>query len=192
MAPGDLLPADTLVTFSVDMTDAVGTDAHAFDPSADQVYINGVFGFVGWDATSLAAFQLTNNPPGSEIYSLQVLMPVGSPVEVTYKYSINGPDNEAAGGQNHVRFVRQVGSYVLPQDSFGNQLVEDSFGNLQASASTPGHVLISWLGRPGIHLQSSGGVSSGSWQDYPQTDGAGSTNWPTAGAARFFRLIRPF
>ena len=31
--PADLLPEDTLVTFTVNMTNAVGTDAHVFDPS---------------------------------------------------------------------------------------------------------------------------------------------------------------
>src|SRR5436190_2760227 len=32
--PADLLPVDTTVTFRVNMTNAVGTDAHAFDPAS--------------------------------------------------------------------------------------------------------------------------------------------------------------
>ncbi len=60
--PADFLPADTVVSFSVDMAQAVGTDAHAFAPASDQVFINGApNGFATWDA-SLP--MLTNNPVG--------------------------------------------------------------------------------------------------------------------------------
>jgi hypothetical protein len=186
--PNDLLPADTTVTFRVNMTNAVGTDSHAFDPSAgDAVYINGVPSFVGWDV-SLPV--LSNTPVGSTNYSVDILVPKGSPVMLTYKYGINGIDDEAAANNNHVRYVRQTGTYVMPLDKFGTQTVEPSFGNLQASSSTAGHVLISWLGRPGVHLQTKSSLS-GSWTDHPETDGLSSTNWPSAGGPQFFRLIKP-
>jgi len=186
--PNDLLPADTTVTFRVNMTNAVGTDAHAFDPaSGDAVYINGVPSFVNWD-TSLPS--LSNNPVGSTNYSIDIFLPKGSPVMQTYKYGINGVDDEASANNNHVRYVRQTGTYVMPLDKFGTQTVETSFGNLQASASTPGHVMISWLGRPGVHLQTKSSIT-GSWTDHPETDGLASTNWPSAGAPQFFRLIKP-
>ena len=49
--PNDLLPADTLVTFTLNMTNAVGNDAHAFNPDAgDWVAINGIPSFAAWDA----------------------------------------------------------------------------------------------------------------------------------------------
>ncbi len=189
-SPSDFLSAETLVTFTVNMTNAVGTDSHAFDPSAgDKVYLNGIPSFVGWDPTSLAPFELTNNPVGSRLYTLPLLRPKGSPIQVTYKYSINGGDNEAGTGQNHVRYIRAVGTYTMPMDTFGNQYVEPSFGNLQASPSTAGHVLISWLGRPGVNLQTSTDLTR--WLDHPETDGLSSTNWPSSGGPLFFRLIKP-
>jgi hypothetical protein len=186
--PNDLLPADTTVTFRVNMTNAVGTDAHAFDPaSGDVVFINGVPSFVNWD-TGLPP--LANNPVGSTNYSVDIFLPKGSPVMQTYKYGINGIDDEAPANNNHVRYVRQTGTYVMPLDKFGTQTVETSFGNLQASPSTAGHILISWLGRPGVHLQTKSSIT-GAWTDHPETDSLSSTNWPSVGAPQFFRLIKP-
>jgi hypothetical protein len=185
--PSDLLPADTTVTFQVSMTNAVGTDAHPFDPVNDAVFINGVPTFATWD-TFLP--QCTNNPVGSRIYSIDLLVPKGGPVQQTYKYGINGVDDEAGAGQNHVRYIRSTGTYVMPLDVFGNQLVESSFGDLKATASIPGRVLISWTGRPGVHLQTKPALV-GSWTDHPETDGLSSTNWPTDGNALLFRLVRP-
>lgn len=186
--PNDLLPADTTVTFRVNMTNAVGTDSHVFNPSAgDVVLINGVPSFANWD---IFLPQLTNNPAGSTNYTIDILVPKGSPVMQTYKYGINGADDEASSGNNHVRYIRQTGTYVMPVDKFGTQTVEPSFGNLQASASTAGHVMISWLGRPGVHLQTKASLT-GPWTDHPETDGLSSTNWPSGGSAQFFRLIQP-
>ena len=181
-----------MVTFTVNMTNAVGTDAHAFDPTMDLVYINGIPIFTSWDSISLASFELTNNPVGSKLYSLPLLVPKNSPIQLTYKYSINGSDNEAAANNNHVRYIRQVGSYTMPLDTFGTMTTEPSFGNLKAGPASAGHVLISWLGRPGVHLQGRSSLSTGSWQDYPATDGLSSTNWPVSDSSTFFRLIRPY
>ena len=128
--PADLLPEDTLVTFTVNMTNAVGTDAHVFDPSTDQVYINGDF-YNGWNGNTWDTTlpQLTNNPVGSRLYSIQSLVPQGNSDSLTYKFSINGSDNEAPSGQNHFRYVRTAGAYTLPLDKFGNQYAEPySFG----------------------------------------------------------------
>jgi hypothetical protein len=187
--PSDLLPEDTLVTFQVSMTNAISTGGQPFDPAADAVYINGVpSGFLGW-GPSLP--QLTNNPVGSGIYSVDILVPKGSPVVQVYKYGINGSDNEAAVNSNHSRPIRTTGTYVMPLDQFGNQYVEPSFGNLQASHATPGNVLISWLGRPGVHLQSRANLTSAPWVDHMETDGLSSTNWPAGSGSQFFRLIKP-
>jgi hypothetical protein len=181
------------------MTNAVGTDSQVFDPTTDAVYMNGDFmgelsggspGWLPWTQGNLAPYQLTNISP-SLIYSITLDIPKGNSLALTYKYSINGPDNEAASGSNHVRYIRAVGQYTLPLDQFGNQYVEPSFGNLKASLSPPGHVLVSWLGRPGVHLQTLSSLNSSAWQDHPETDGLMSTNWPAAGGRLFFRLIKP-
>ena len=188
--PSSLLPMDTMVTFRVSMTNAVGTDSHVFDPSTDSVYLNGVPSFGTWDSSLLP--QLTNNPVGSKVYSLDVLLAKGSTVQQTYKYGINGNDDEAPQNNNHVRYVRTTDTYVMPLDTFGAMVVEPSFGNLQASVSeTPGHVLISWLGRPGVYLQTKASLSGGLWVDHPETDGMSSTNWPSGGSNLFFRLVQP-
>jgi hypothetical protein len=187
--PSDLLTADTTVTFRVSMTNAVGTDSHVFDPSTDGVYLNGVPIFTSWDGFLP---QLTNNPVGSKVYSIDLLIPKGAPIQQTYKYGINGNDDEAPQGNNHVRYIRATGTYVMPLDTFGAMVVEPSFGNLQATASTtPGHVLISWLGRPGVFLQTKTSVSGGLWVNRPETDGLSSTNWPSGGSSLFFRLVKP-
>src|SRR5512133_885375 len=200
-SPADLLPVETLVTFTLNMTNAVGTDSHTFDPLADHVYLNGVpNGFAAWD-TSLP--ELTNYPAGSRIYTIQVLLPQGSPVRQTYKYSINGADDEAASGNNHVRTVRQVGTYSFPMDTFGTPYVEPDFGQLAVGAALNGQVPVSWLGRPGVHLQTATDLT-GPWQDLMATDGAtwttgimssngfvSQTNYPTASARTFFRLVKP-
>ena len=118
------------MTFTVNMTNAVGTDAHVFDPSTDQVYINGDF-YNGWNGNTWDTTlpQLTNNPVGSRLYSIQLLVPQGNSNSLTYKFSINGSDNEAPSGQNHFRYVRTAGAYTLPLDKFGNQYAEPySFG----------------------------------------------------------------
>jgi len=65
-------------------------------------------------------------------------------------------------------------------------------------------VSVSWLGRPGVHLQTADNLSSGLWQDLLGTDGAtwangtmstngfvSVTNYPTAAPATFFRLVKP-
>jgi hypothetical protein len=188
--PNDVLPADTIVTFGVNMNGAVGTDAHVFNPaSGDAVYINGIpGGFATWDGFLPL---LTNNPVGSQIYSIDLLIPKGSSVQQTYKYGINATDDEAPQNSNHVRYIRSTGTYVMPLDTFGSIVVESSFGNFTVSPSASNHVLLSWLGRPGVHLQSSSNLSSGTWVDHMETDGLSSTNWPVANGNLFFRLVKP-
>jgi hypothetical protein len=109
----------------------------------------------------------------------------------TYKYGINGADNEAAVNSNHMRPIRTTGTYVMPLDQFANQFAEPSFGNLQASHTAPGHALISWLGRPGVHLQTRTNLTTSLWVDHMETDGLSATNWPVGSGNLFFRLIKP-
>jgi hypothetical protein len=183
--PVDILSADTTVTFSVSMTNAVGTDSVTFNPAVDQVLINGVPSFQPWP---ISAPVLTNYPVPSIIYSVDLLLPRGSFLQQSYKYGINGINDEP--GTNHVRYIRSTGTYVMPMDVFGNIVIEDSFGNFKISSLRPGYVHLSWLGRPGVHLQVKSSLT-GSWVDHPETDGLSSVDWPISGSTSFFRLIKP-
>jgi hypothetical protein len=204
LTPGELLPANTEVTFTVDMTGAVGTDSHVFDPAADSVNMNA--DFLGWPTWSPSLPQLTNNPVGSHLYSINLQFLKGSPLALTYKYSINGADNEAGFGQNHFRYIRTAGTYTLPTDIFGHQYSEPAWQtNITIGTFTGGTVPLSWLGLPGIHLQTATSLGpSATWQDVLATDGANwtgggilsnnglitVTNYPVTGTKLFFRLIK--
>ncbi len=191
---GDLLNVDTLVTFSVSMTNAVGTDAHTFDPNNDLVFINGDFaGWVAWSPIALTTAGLTcgNNPAGSQVYTFQKTFLKNQSRFVDYKYSINGADNEAGFGQDHGRYIRSTnGVYTLPLDTFGNQYREPKFGNLAIGRPVAGALPVTWLGYPGVNLQTSSSLN-GSWANVPNTDSQSSTNWPSTGGIKFFRLIQP-
>jgi hypothetical protein len=209
---GDSLPVPTSVTFSVNMSNAVATGGYAFNPVTDHVYINGINyptpttadtatrgpGTVvyGGDATNTAIlpFLMTNNPPGSQIYSLQVLVPTGYPVRTgNYRYSINGTNNETASG-NHRGYIRTLGSYQMPLDTWGSMVSDPtSFGDLAIKPKSAGNFPVTWTGRPGVNLQENTNLFSGSgWRDVPNTDARSSTNYPAGANADFFRLIKPF
>lgn len=163
----------------------------------------------------------------STIYTNTIVLPAGTPVALSYQYGMDpgfangGPlEDEAASTAVHYRVVRSTksGTYILPTDTFTtNQPYQEPFfstGNIAASGSlaggnltvgTPvaGQIPVSWLGRPGAHLQSNTSLSGGTWQDLVATDG---TNWtsgysssnglvsvtnvPASGNA-FFRLVKP-
>ena len=196
-------PLTNFVTFSVSMTNAVGTDSHVFNPSVDSVYLNGVdvtnspgnYSFDPWTnnptGNPLGNFLMVNNPIGSEIYTITVPIPAGYPVALSYQYSINGNQDEASG-INHTRYIRSTGNYTLPLDVFGNMVQEQSFGNLAAGPKSGGNVPITWLGRPGVHLQTETNLAAKSWTDLPGTDAQSATNYPVGPGANFFRLINPF
>jgi hypothetical protein len=196
-------PAIRYVTFSVSMTNAVGTDNHVFNPGTDSVYLNGVdvtttlgsYRFDPWTnspaGNPLGNFQMTNSPAGSEVYTITVPIPAGYPVVLSYQYSINGNQDEA-NGVNHVRYIRSDGNYVLPLDIFGNMVQEPSFGSLVAKQAIGGKIPITWLGRPGVHLQVGTNLIKGPWLDLPATDAQSATNYPVSGPVSYFRLINPF
>lgn len=161
----------------------------------------------------------------SMIYTNTIIIPAGTPVPLTYQYGIDpsdyngGPlEDEAASGDNHVRVLRSTGfnPYLMPTDTFTNAPYQEPFfstgnimgignlagGNLNIGTPVAGNVPVSWLGRPGAHLQSASSLT-GPWADHPNTDGtnwtAGSstingfmsiTNWPASGNT-FFRLVKP-
>jgi hypothetical protein len=220
----DYLTQPTPVLFSVDMNGAVGTDTHVFNPASDALYINGQF--ANWYAWA-GGINPAGAPPGylmveqglSTIYTNTIVLPAGTPVAFNYKYgmdftSAGGPaDDEAGFGQNHYRVVRatKFDPYPMPTDTFGNQYNEPFFNagarggaNLSVGPASGGTVAVSWLGRPGAHLQAKSDLGSGDWQDLWATDGtnwtAGPfnptngfvsvTNWPASGKT-FFRLSKP-
>jgi hypothetical protein len=224
----DLLKQPTPVSFIIDMNGAVGqnVDTHVFDPALDSVYINGQFAnWYAWAGgitpqPAPAGYQLFETPPGSGIYSNTIIIPAGTPVSFNYKYGIDannangGPaDDEAGFGTNHFRVVRSTAfnPYPMPMDKFSNMYAEPFFsatstggGNLSAGAVAAGKVPVTWLGRPGAHLQVKDNLSGGVWQDIPATDGTNwnigysstngfvsQTNWPANSTNKFFRLVKP-
>ncbi len=206
----DLLASNVQVTFSVDMSNAVeyGT-TYTFNPSVDTVYVNGAWlGWLMWNPIALSSYELTNTEPSNPnnyIYSGQFLVPMGSLLAMTYKYSMDGSDNEAASDANHVRYIRSTptGAYVFPTDTFGNQYNEPSFGELTVGPAAAGTFQLSWLGAPNVLVQTSSNLTGGSWVSQPETGGAiwtagtnsanglvSVTNWPAGGGSTFFRLIK--
>lgn len=211
----DYLTTGTTIYFTVNMTNATTTDGHAFDPNTDQVVINGNFvpgGWAAWDPISLASQVMANDPVGSEIYTYSATIPAGALIGVDYKYGViysgqtNNVDNEAGFAQDHFRYIRSTatGSYTNSMDTFGNQYVEPSFGQLTSTSTGAGQVTVSWLGRPGVELQTSANLAGGIWQTNMETDGTNwtagyntvnngfmsQTNLPAAGGQQFFRLIQ--
>ncbi len=192
--PLDILNMDTTVTFTVSMTNAVGNDAHVFDPGNDLVFINGDFsGWLAWNPITLAGAGLTlaNNPPGSGLYTYSKVFAQGSPRTATYKYSINGADDEAGFGQNHFRYIRSTnGVYNMPLDVFGSMVAEAKLGGLTIGKPVSGFVPVTWLGYPGVRLQSATNLL-GSWTDVPNTDTQNSASLPVGPGAKYFRLKQP-
>jgi len=192
----DYLPQDTAVTFSVDMTNAVGTDAHPFDTNFDSVYINGQFANYGqigswypWSEFASPGYQMIEKG-STMIFTNTVIIPAGTPVGIAYKYGMDpynfygGPVDDEAGFQaNHFRVIRSTAMnfYVMPTDTFGTQYGEPFFSaaspggaNLTIGTPVAGKIPVSWLGRPGARLQVTTNLSIGTWQDIFSTDG---TNW---------------
>jgi len=214
----EYLPVDTAVLFSVDMNNAVDIYSYPFNPATDSVYINGQFvNWYPWWATAPAGYQMIQKG-ATTIYTNTIIIPAGTPVAFGYKYGLDpgnyygGPEDDEAGFlMNHYRVVRStaLNPYPMPTDTFGNQYGEPYFdagstdgGNLTVGTPLAGKVPVSWLGRPGAHLQVRTNLSIGTWQDISATDGtnwiSGSsstngfvsqTNWP-AGSGAFFRLLK--
>src|ERR1035437_8264313 len=101
-------------------------------------------------------------------------MPVGSTLNTTYKYSINGVDNEAGSCNDRGRYSRSTvtGAYSFPMDTFGSQHNEPSFGHLAVGKLSAGTVALSWLGAPNVQVRTRTNLTSGWWVSYPETIGA--------------------
>jgi hypothetical protein len=194
------LNEDTLVTFTVNMTNAVDTSNVVFNPSADHVAINGnwipwwTWGFDPVGGT-WGPYELANDPVGSGLYSITLTIPRGYPLALTYKYSLNGNDDELPAFVNHVHYIRNLGSYTLPLDTFGTSGTEPQLGSINLGAPSAGHIPVSWVGLPSAYLQTASSVS-GPWADHTDTSAYGSpsgiysTNYPMSGDAIFFRVVK--
>jgi hypothetical protein len=217
------------VTFSVSMTNSSGVfvtplgATSPFNPATDNVYINGAFvGWFTWESSQPVAYPAGYQMirAGSSYIYTNTIIINPTVVNLIYKYGTDpggfsgGPqDNEASSGANHGRVLRTLTAspYQMAVDTFGNQYNEPYFsvGNagaahLSVGPASGGHVPVSWLGRPGAHLQTKSSLSSGLWQDLWVTDGTNwnagfygtnglvsVTNFPTSGGALFFRVVKP-
>jgi hypothetical protein len=198
-----------MVTFTVNMTNAVGTDSVVFN-TGDAVYINGLNNGVNnsfWTWGILSAppqYQMTNIP-NTLLYSITLPVAQGQQDDLIYKYSINGSDDEAGFADNHQRWIRSLPNYTMPVDTFGSQgastQTELPAGNLKIGAAGS-KVNLSWLGRRGVHLQTATNLlSKGTvWTDQLQTDGtnlivapggAAATNYSVGQGNLYYRLVGP-
>jgi hypothetical protein len=196
-----------MVTFTVDMTPAI--NSARFFPGIDQVDLNGVNNgandsFWTWGFFNSPPNYVMNQIVSSALYTVTVPVNMGQSLDLVYKYGINGFDNEAGFLDNHERWVRSLPNYTMPVDTFGAQgnatVAEPSFGNLTISKT--GHqVNLSWIGRRGVHLQSSSSLAPGAvWTDLFLTDGTSlpvgpggvaGTNYSVVPGSLFFRLTGP-
>lgn len=198
----DVLRADTLVTFRVDMNGAQRTDGTPFDPATESVYLNG--SWVPWWSWGSSPVEYAmrddglegDEAEGDKIYTLRVQYRQGAPRKLVYKFGIESLDNEAAVGTNHERYINQDGAFVLPVEKFGTMTVEPgpSLGTLTVAFKSSGTgplVVLTWNGGAGTKVQKTSGLGSGSWTDVPGTDGVSTIELPASGMAEFYRLARP-
>lgn len=199
--PGEILTADTLVTFRVDMRNALTTEGAAFDPVNDSVFVNGSFLPGGWAAWGTIPFEqemFDGGTNGDEvandgIYSWQTTLPRGASARLVYKYSINNADNEAAAGNDHIRYVRATGAYVLPLDAFGTMTQEtlnQDLGEIAISRGADNSIVLTWQGAPGVKLQRMTEVTGGTVETIASTDGQSRYETTATGQMAFFRLVR--
>ncbi len=208
----DLVTSNVTVTFTLYMTNGTATDSGGtFTKGSDILYVNGAWlNWPSWGLLALPASQQMTEVGSSDYYTNSFVIPKGTSVYMTYKYSVDGFDNENGTGTNHVRLIRSYGpTYSFPSDVWswtvmqpGNgdpysvtgldvtNLVEPDFGYLAIGAEADGEFPITWLGRPGVVLQNGSSLSGGTWSTNNGTDGTESTNWPNAGSAQFFRLLK--
>ena len=103
---------------------------------------------------------------------------------------MNAEDNEAPPYNDHVRYIRAVGTYVMPIDTFGVITVEADPGTITITKSSPSQVTLSWNGRPGVRLQSTSSLTGGTWTDVAGSAGASSSVQPIGAGNLFFRLTK--
>jgi hypothetical protein len=212
-----------MVTFTVSMTNANGTGitgtgaggTFTYDtnnPTSDTVWINGLDGGVNnsfwtWAEAPFpggaAGYQMTQIP-NTSLFTITLPVNKGQSADLIYKYSIDGYDDEAGFADNHERWIRSQPNYTMPVDTYASQgastQTEIAFGNLAATASTNNQIQVSWLGRPGVELQTTPSLSPAVWTSQPLTDGTNlmvapggiaTTNYTIGAGNLFYRLVGP-
>jgi len=203
-----------MVTFTVNMTNATGTGAggtESFDnqyPSGDTVWLNGLLdginnNFWSWGGLGADGYEMTQIP-NTFLFTITLPVNKGQSADLIYKYSINGLDDEAGFGDNHERWIRSQPNYTMPVDTYASQgastQTEIPFGNLAITQTTNNQIQLSWLGRPGVQLQTTPTLSPAVWTSQPFTDGTNllvapggtaSTNYTTGASSLFYRLVGP-
>jgi hypothetical protein len=189
---------DCMVTFTVDMTSAI--NSYQFFPGYDNVAINGLNNgandsFWTWGYFSAPPNYVLSRMGNSALYTITVPINLGQSLDLVYKYGIDGMDDEAGFLNNHERWVRSLPAYTMPTDTFGAQGAatqsEGSFGDLTISHAGTSSVTLSWIGRRGVHLQTSTNLSAGAgWTNLLLTDGTNLTVGP-GGMASTNYVINP-
>ena len=200
--PTNILSAETVVTFRVDMGNAARADGTSFSPFFEGVWVNGNFaGWWPWGSSPIAYQMADDGQRGDEsfgdgIYTLQVTLPAGSSSVLEYNYGIESLDNEG-GATNRTRVVKETGEFMLPLDVFG-QIVRETGGGPAAEVgeiairkAANGNVTLSWEGGAGIRVQQSPSLATPAWSDLPGTLGASTVTVPASQPRWFFRLYRP-
>lgn len=208
----DLVQSPIAVTFSLFITNGTLDDGdYAFQKGVDTIYINGDFlGWWGWGFEGGPAADQMVELGTSDVYTNSFIIPRGNAIYVTYKYSLDGFDDENGTQTNHIREIRSYGpAYAFPQDVWSwtvlqpgtgvpypnpgitpTNIVEPDFGYLAIGVPSSGQFPITWLGRPGVVLQNNSSLTGGIWNTNNGTDGTMATNWPDSGASQFFRLMK--
>ncbi len=176
----DLAHNDTAVMFTLYLPDqTVDNGGVPFQKGVDSVYVNGTFfasdgtivpsgtgswwtwnkGLGGSQSPIVQMFEMGTG----DYYTNTFVMPMGSSLYLTYKYSIDGYDDENGVGTNHMRLIRSFGpTYTLPTDRWSwslpqpgitapgtNGIVEVDFGYLAIGPDPVRAFPITWLGRSG-------------------------------------------
>jgi hypothetical protein len=211
---GDLVLSNTTVMFSLYITNgtlstSTNSDGsnYAFEKGSDSIYVNGPW--ANWDwGISIPGNQQMVEVGDSDLYTNSYVFPRGSSVYVTYKYGLDGIDDENGSNTNHIREIRSYGpTYSFPQDVWSytilgpgsptpyplaglgpTNIVEPDFGYLAIGALSGGNLPITWLGRPAVLLQSSPDLIN--WTTLGATDATETNSWPYTGGAQYFRLIK--
>jgi hypothetical protein len=221
----DLMLSPTLVKFSLYCPNGtLDTGGSPFIKGTDKLYINGNFfahdssgtvvpagtgGYWVWntgiDPVPANAEMIESDVP--DVYTNSFVLPAGSKLDITYKYSQDGFDDENGFQTNHYRVVRSIipAPYTFPQDAWSwtvcppgtpypnpgissTNVVEPEFGYLTAGVPVGGNIPLTWLGRQAVIIQNATSLTGGVWTDNNATDGLQATNWPNGGDNQFFRL----
>jgi hypothetical protein len=94
--------------------------------------------------------------------------------------------------------------YTMPVDTYASQglanQVEIAAGDLSAVPIAGNKVQLTWLGRRGVHLQTTTSYGATGWTDQDLTDGTNlivapggmaTTNYPVGPTNLFYRLVGP-